>query len=162
MKKIFTLVGLVALMAGFTACTKNQTELSGETLAQKITVSGFVRYVETGEDPELVNPGTLVNIYYGVPDDKGNVTFAVKTVAVDRDAFFEVQIGCPPGKSLKVKAQSSMVGTSDAVDEKGNKTNSDAHFFGESLLKDVARGSAVCFTIDMGPVSFDSEPGLQQ
>lgn len=162
MKKIFTLVGLVALMAGFTACTKNQTELSGETLAQKITVSGFVRYVETGEDPELVNPGTLVNIYYGVPDDKGNVTFAVKTVAVDRDAFFEVQIGCPPGKSLKVKAQSSMVGTSDAVDEKGNKTNSDAHFFGESLLKDVACGSAVCFTIDMGPVSFDSEPGLQQ
>ena len=162
MKKIFTLVGLVALMAGFTACTKNQTELSGETLAQKITVSGFVRYVEAGEDPELVNPGTLVNIYYGVPDDKGNVTFAVKTVAVDRDAFFEVQIGCPPGKSLKVKAQSSMVGSSDAVDEKGNNTNSDAHFFGESDLKDVACGSAVCFTIDMGPVSFDSEPGIKQ
>ena len=162
MKKIFTLVGLVALMAGFTACTKNQTELSGETLAQKITVSGFVRYVETGEKPELVNPGTLVNIYYGVPDDKGNVTFAVKTVAVDRDAFFEVQIGCPPGKSLKVKAQSSMVGSSDALDEEGKKTNSDAHFFGESALKDVACGSAVCFTIDMAPVSFDSEPGIKQ
>ena len=162
MKKIFTLVGLVALMAGFTACTKNQTELSGETLAQKITVSGFVRYVEAGEDPELVNPGTLVNIYYGVPDDKGNVTFAVKTVAVDRDAFFEVQIGCPPGKSLKVKAQSSMVGSSAAVDKKGNKTNSDAHFFGESLLENVACGSAVCFTIDMVPVSFDSEPDIQQ
>ena len=162
MKKIFTLVGLVALMAGFTACTKNQTELSGETLAQKITVSGFVRYVEAGEDPELVNPGTLVNIYYGVPDDKGNVTFAVKTVAVDRDAFFEVQIGCPPGKSLKVKAQSSWVGSSDAVDEKGNNTNSDAHFFGVSDLKDVACGSAVCFTIDMRPVSFDSEPGIKQ
>ena len=67
----------------------------------------------------------------------------MKTVAVNRDAFFEVQIGCPPGKSLKVKAQSSMVGSSDAVDEKGNNTNSDAHFFGESLLKDVACGSAV-------------------
>lgn len=162
MKKIFTLVGLVALMAGFTACTKNQTELSGETLAQKITVSGFVRYVETGKDPELVDRGTLVNIYYGVPDDKGNVTFAVKTVAVDRDAFFEVQIGCPPGKSLKVKAQSSWVGSSETVDEDKKKTDSDAHFWGESLLKDVACGSAVCFTIDMRPVSFDSEPGLQQ
>lgn len=162
MKKIFTLVGLVALMAGFTACTKNQTELSGETLPHKITVSGFVRYVEVNEEPDLVDPGTLVNIYYGVPDDKGNVTFAVKTVAVDRDAFFEVQIGCPPGKSLKVKAQSSMVGSSAAVDKKGNKTNSDAHFFGESLLKDVACGSAVCFTIDMVPVSFDSEPDIQQ
>ena len=162
MKKIFTLVGLVALMAGFTACTKNQTELSGETLAQKITVSGFVRYVETGKDPELVDRGTLVNIYYGVPDDKGNVTFAVKTVAVNRDAFFEVQIGCPPGKSLKVKAQSSWVGSSETVDEDKKKTDSDAHFFGESPLKDVACGSAVCFTIDMVPVSFDSEPGLQQ
>ena len=162
MKKNFTLVGLVALMAGFTACTKNQTELSGDTLPQKITVSGFVRYVEVNEEPDLVDPGTLVNIYYGVPDDKGNVTFAVKTVAVDRDAFFEVQIGCPPGKLLKVKAQSSMVGSSAAVDKKGNKTNSDAHFFGESLLKDVACGSAVCFTIDMMPVSFDSEPDIQQ
>ena len=162
MKKIFTLVGLVALMAGFTACTKNQTELSGETLAQKITVSGFVRYVETGKDPELVDRGTLVNIYYGVPDDKGNVTFAVKTVAVNRDAFFEVQLGCPPGKSLKVKAQSSWVGSSETVDEDKKKTDSDAHFFGESPLKDVACGSAVCFTIDMVPVSFDSEPGLQQ
>ena len=162
MKKIFTLVGLVALMAGFTACTKNQTELSGETLPQKLTVSGFVRYVEAGEDPELVNTGTLVNVYYGKKDKKGNVTFAVKTVAVNRDAFFEVQLGCPPGKSLKVKIQSSMVGSSDAIDEEGKKTNSDAHFFGESALKDVACGSAVCFTLDMAPVSFDSEPGIKQ
>ena len=103
-----------------------------------------------------------MNIYYGLPDEKGNVEFAVKTVAVDRDAFFEVQIGCPPAKALKVKAQSSMVGSSDAVDEDGKKTNSDAHFFGESPLKDVACGSAVCFTIDMAPVSFDSEPGIKQ
>ena len=55
-----------------------------------------------------------------------------------------------------------MEGSSDATDEKGNKTNSDAHFFGESLLKDVACGSAVCFTLDMAPVSFDSEPGIKQ
>lgn len=161
MKKIFTLVGLVALMAGFTACTKNQTELSGETLPHKITVSGFVRYLDR-TDKELVDPGTLVNIYYGLPDEKGNVEFAVKTVAVDRDAFFEVQIGCPPGKALKVKAQSSWIGSYETLDEKNKTTDSDAHFFGESPLKDVACGSAVCFTIDMGPVSFDSEPGLQQ
>ena len=95
-------------------------------------------------------------------DDKGNVTFAVKTVAVDRDAFFEVQIGCPPGKSLKVKIQSSMEGSSDATDEDGKPTNSDAHFFGESALENVACGSAVCFTLDMAPVSFDSEPGIKQ
>ena len=161
MKKTFIFVCLSALVLSLAGCVK-QTELSGDTLPQKITVSGFVRYVEAGEDPELVNPGTLVNIYYGLPDEKGNVEFAVKTVAVDRDAFFEVQIGCPPAKALKVKAQSSMVGSSDALDEEGKKTNSDAHFFGESPLKDVACGSAVCFTIDMGPVSFDSEPGIKQ
>ena len=162
MKKIFIFLCLSALMVSLAGCTKNQTELSGETLPQKITVSGFVRYVEAGEDPELVNQGTLVNIFYGLPDEEGNVEFAVKTVAVDRDAFFEVQIGCPPAKALKVKAQSSMIGASDAIDEDGKKTNSDAHFFGESALKDVACGSAVCFTIDMMPVSFDSEPGIKQ
>ena len=161
MKKTFIFLSLSALVLSLAGCVQ-QTELSGDTLPQKITVSGFVRYVEAGEDPELVNPGTLVNIYYGLPDEKGNVEFAVKTVAVDRDAFFEVQIGCPPANALKVKAQSSMVGSSDAVDEDGKKTNSDAHFFGESPLKDVACGSAVCFTIDMAPVSFDSEPGIKQ
>ena len=121
MKKTFILVCLSAMALSLAGCVE-QTELSGETLPQKITVSGFVRYVEPGEDPELVNPGTPVNIYYGLPDEKGNVQFAVKTVAVDRDAFFEVEIGCPPAKALKVKIQSSMKGTSDAVDEDGKKT----------------------------------------
>ena len=103
-----------------------------------------------------------MNIYYGIPDEKGSVQFAVKTVTVNRDAFFEVKIGCPPAKVLKVKIQSSMEGTSDAIDEDGKKTNSDAHFYGESALKDVACGSVVCFTLDMKPVSFTSEPGIKQ
>ena len=55
-----------------------------------------------------------------------------------------------------------MEGSSDAIDEDGKKTNSDAHFFGESALKDVACGSAVCFTLDMAPESVDSEPGIKQ
>ena len=161
MKKTFILFCLSALALSLAGCVK-QTELSGETLPQKITVSGYVRYVEVGEDPELVNPGTPVNVYYGIPDEKGNVTFAVKTVAVNRDAFFEVEIGCPPAKALKVKVQSSMEGTSDAVGGDGKKTTSDAHFYGESALKDVACGSAVCFTLDMKPVSYTSEPGIKQ
>ena len=87
MKKTFILVCLSALALSLAGCVK-QTELSGETLPQKITVSGYVRYVEAGAKPELVNPGTPVNIYYGIPDEKGSVQFAVKTVAVNRDAFF--------------------------------------------------------------------------
>ena len=53
MKKTFIFVCLSALVFSLAGCVK-QTELSGETLAQKITVSGFVRYVEAGEEPELV------------------------------------------------------------------------------------------------------------
>ena len=59
MKKIFTLMGIVVLMAGFTACTKNQTELSGDTLDTSVTVSGHVRYISYGksgaEDPEIAD-----------------------------------------------------------------------------------------------------------
>lgn len=161
MKKTFILICLSALILSLAGCVE-QTELSGETLPQQITVSGFVRYVEKGEEPELVNPGTPVNIYYGIPDAKGSVDFAVKTVTVDRDAFFEVKIGCPPAKALKVKIQSSMKGTSDAINEDGKNTNSDAYFYGESALKDVACGSAVCFTLDIRPVSYTSEPGIKQ
>lgn len=162
MKKTFIIICLSALAFLLAGCVVEQTEFSGDTLPQKITVSGFVRYVEAGEDPELVKSGTLVNIYYGLPDDKGNVAFAVKTVAVNRDSFFEVEIGCPPARSLKVKAQASMEGTSDAIGEDGKKTNSDAYFFGQSALKDVACGSSVCFTIDMVPVAFTSDPGIKQ
>ena len=161
MKKIFTLVGLVALMAGFTACTKNQTELSGETLAQKITVSGFVRYVETGEKPDLVNPGTLVNIYYGVPDDKGNVDYALKTVAVNGDAFFKTTLGCPVGKSLKVKVQSSMYGDSYCANEEGKKVSCEAYFFGE-FEASIACGSTHCFKLDMAPVANVGDDNLIQ
>ena len=57
MKKTFILVCLSAMALSLAGCVK-QTELSGETLPQKITVSGYVRYVEAGEEPELVNPGT--------------------------------------------------------------------------------------------------------
>lgn len=164
MKKIFTLMGLVALLAGFSACTKNQTELSGETLQTTVTVSGHVRFIAYGKsgvkDPEIVDPGTLVNIYYGVPEG-GKVQYAVKTLKVDMDGFFETKIGCPPGQSLEVKAQSSMFGNSYTVDENGKQTDSDAYFFAE-VKKTITCGSAAYFQIDMVPVSYTSEPGLKQ
>ena len=47
MKKIIALVGLVALMAGFTACTKTQTELSSNAISTKVQVYGFIE-VATG------------------------------------------------------------------------------------------------------------------
>ena len=164
MKKIFTLVGLVALMAGFTACTKSQTELSGDTLDTSVTVSGHVRYISYGksgaEDPEIADPGTPVNIYYGVPEG-GKVQYAVKTLKVNADGFFQTKIGCPPGQALEVKASASMNGNSYTIDENGKQVDSDAYFFGE-VKKTVACGSATYLLVDMVPVAYTSEPGLKQ
>lgn len=164
MKKIFTLVGLVALMSGFTACTKNQTELSGDTLDTSVTVSGHVRYITYGksgaEDPEIADPGTPVNIYYGVPEG-GKVQYAVKTLKINADGFFQTKIGCPPGQTLEVKASASMNGNSYTTDENGKQVDSDAYFFGE-VKKTVACGSATYLLVDMVPVAYTSEPGLKQ
>ena len=164
MKKIFILVGLVALMAGFTACTKNQTELSGDTLDTYVTVSGHVRYISYGqrgaEDPEIADPGTPVNIYYGVPEG-GKVQYAVKTLKINADGFFQTKIGCPPGQTLEVKASASMNGSSFTSDENGKQVDSDAYFFGE-VKKTVACGSATYLLVDMVPVAYTSEPGLKQ
>lgn len=164
MKKIFTLVGLVALMAGFTACTKSQTELSGDTLNTSVTVSGHVRYISYGksgaEEPETVDAGTPVNIYYGVPEGE-KVQYAVKTLKVNADGFFQTTIGCPPGQALEVKASASMNGSSYTIDENGKQVDSDAYFFGETK-KTVACGSATYLLVDMVPVAYTSEPGLKQ
>ena len=91
----------------------------------------------------------------------GKVQYAVKTLKVDMDGFFETKIGCPPGQSLEVKAQSSMFGNSYTVDENNKQTDSDAYFFAE-VKKTITCGSAAYFQIDMVPVSYTSEPGLKQ
>lgn len=164
MKKIISILGLVALMAGFSACTKSQTELSGDTLNTSVTVSGHVRYISYGksgaEDPETVDPGTPVNIYYGVPVE-GKVQYAVKTLKVNAEGFFETKIGCPPGQALEVKACASMYGSSYTTDENGKQVDSDAYFYAE-VKKTVACGSATYLLVDMVPVSYTSEPGLKQ
>lgn len=164
MKKIVSILGIAALLAGFTSCTKSQTELSGDTLNTSVTVSGHVRYISYGksgaEDPEIVDAGTPVNIYYGVPEG-GTVQYAVKTLKVNADGFFETKIGCPPGQALEVKASASMNGSSYTVDENGKQIDSDAFFFGE-VKKTVACGSATYLLVDMRPVAYTSEPGLKQ
>ena len=116
MKKTFIFLCLSALMVLLAGCVK-QTELSTDTLPTTVTVTGYVRYIAkdknlAAEDPEIVSKGHAVNIYYGVPDAEGKVDYALKTVTVNADAFFSTTLGCPPGKSLKVKGQSSMYGDS--------------------------------------------------
>ena len=68
-KTMFALCASVLLVA--VSCTKQQTELSGDNLPQKITVLGHARYVPfdknlAPETPEIVSSGTSVNVLSSV------------------------------------------------------------------------------------------------
>ena len=108
MRKISFFGIVMVLLLSMVGCSK-QTELSTDVLPTKVTVMGYVRYITLNknlqsEEPELVDKGHQVNIFYGVPNDKGNVDgYALKTVTVDNNAFFKVELGCPVGKTLKVR-----------------------------------------------------------
>lgn len=164
-KRTFFGIIMVLLMT-MTGCTE-QTELSCDALPTKVTVMGYVRYIAydknlSAEDPELVSPGHLVNIFYGIPNEKGNVeAYALKTVAVDNNAYFNVSLGCPIGKSLKVRVESSMYGESYAKNEKGKNVSCGAYFFSEQEAT-ISCGSAHSFKIDMSPVANYGEDGLKQ
>ena len=87
MKRIITLLSASAVMLSAVSCSKvEQSTLSSETLPVKITVTGHVRSIATDsdglqEEPMVVKSGTKVNVMYGLPDDEGNVEFALKTVS---------------------------------------------------------------------------------
>lgn len=165
MKK-FSLLCLSAILFALVGCTE-QTELSTDVLETKVTVMGYVRYITldknlSQEDPELVAPGHKVNIFYGVPDDKGKVAaYALKTVAVDNDAFFKVELGCPVGKTLNVRVESSMYGESYTTDKAGKKVSCETYFFGEQEA-DIACGSAHSFKLDITPAANFGEDGMKQ
>ncbi|MBQ3554877.1 MAG: hypothetical protein IJA09_01520 [Bacteroidales bacterium] len=165
MKK-FSLLCLSAILFALVGCTE-QTELSTDVLETKVTVMGYVRYITLNknlaqEDPELVAPGHKVNIFYGVPDDKGKVAaYALKTVAVDNDAFFKVELGCPVGKTLNVRVESSMYGESYTTDKDSKKVSCETYFFGEKEA-DIACGSAYNFQLDITPAANFGEDGMKQ
>ena len=166
MRKLSFFGILMVLIVAMAACTK-QTELSTDVLETKVTAMGYVRYIALNknlqaEDPELVNAGHQVNIFYGVPNDKGNVeAYALKTITVDNDGFFKVELGCPVGKSLKVRVESSMYGDSYTTNNEGKKVACESYFFGEQEAS-ISCGSAHSFKLDMTPVSNFGEDGLKQ
>ena len=159
MKRIITLLSASAVMLSAVSCSKvEQSTLSSETLPVKITVTGHVRSIATDsdglqEEPMVVKSGTKVNVMYGLPDDEGNVEFALKTV--------ECEIGCPVGKSLSVKVNSSIKSYSYTRDKNGDYTESEALFFAE-LEKTVPCGKAVYFALDLTPSAYTSEDGMTQ
>ena len=70
-------------------------------------------------EPEIVKKGTTVNIMYGIPDADGKIEFAHRTAETDINGFFEYQIGCPTGKTMTVKVNSSEMGYSYTKDKEG-------------------------------------------
>ena len=156
------LTSALLLLSG---CAK-QTELSTDILETKVTVMGYVRYIATdknlkAEEPELVDVGTPVNIFYGVPKEGKVEAYALKTVTVDDNGFFMVKLGCPVGKSLEVKVESSMYGTSYTTDKDSKKASCDAYFFVEKT-ETISCGSAHCFELDMVAVAYYGEDGYKQ
>ena len=164
------------------ACTKQaHTSLSGDSLPLKITVTGHVRYISNGdtgvpEDPKIVQKGTTVNILYGIPDADGNIEFAHRTAETDINGYFESQIGCPTGKTMTVKVNSSEMGYSYTKDKEGSFVESEAFFlkdkegsfveseafFFAELDKTAPGGKTVYFALDLTPSAYTSEDGMTQ
>lgn len=167
MKTIISILSAAALIMMTAACTKSvQTSLSGDSLPLKITVTGHVRYIANDDqgkpaDPEIVQKGTIVNIMYGIPDADGNIEFAVKTAETDINGFFESQIGCPVGKTMTVKVNSSVYGYSYTRDKEGDYTESEAMFFTE-ITKTISCGNAAYYALDLVPSVYTSEDGMLQ
>lgn len=140
--------------------------MDNETLPVKIKVTGHVRYIANEDDgtvsePEIVSKGTPVNVMYGLPDADGNVEFALKTAETDASGYFELQLGCPVGKSMSVKVSSSVFEASYALDSEGDYVSSDTYFFAE-LDKTVPCGKTVYFALDLTPSAHTSEDGMDQ
>lgn len=164
--RIFTLAA-IGMMLMAVSCSKSmQTSLDEENLPVKIKVTGHVRYLATEDDgtpsdPAVVEAGTSVNIMYGIPDADGNVEFALMAVETDGSGYFESQIGCPVGKTMKVKASSSYLSESYALDREGDYVSTDTYFFAE-IEKSVLCGETVYYALDLTASACTSEDGLTQ
>lgn len=167
MKRIITLLSASAVMLSAASCSKvEQSTLSSETLPMKITVTGHVRFIANDNggsqmDPEPVNSGTVVNVMYGVPDAEGKTAFALKSVETDMSGYFECEIGCPAGKTMSVKVNSSYIGYSYTRDKDGDYTESETAFFSE-LDKTSPGGKTIYFSLDLTPSAHLSEDGMTQ
>ncbi|MGN0190648.1 MAG: hypothetical protein ACI39U_03245 [Candidatus Cryptobacteroides sp.] len=167
MKRIISLLAAsAAIFTVFSCKTLEPTSLSGDSLPVKVIVTGHARYIAIGKtgsatDPEIVDKGTAVNIFYGIPDESSKVEYALRTVTTDADGFFSAEIGCPAGKTLSVKVNCSVLGDSYALNEDSKYVSTDTWFYGE-VKKDIPCGKAGYFKLDLSPAANISEDGLNQ
>ena len=167
MKRIVSIISAAAVLLSFQSCEVEQTSLSGDSLPIKVTVAGHCRYVANDKSggsmtPEIVTVGTPVEILYGVPGDDSKVEYAVKTVKVNNEGYFETEIGCPVGKTLSVKVQSTFKGESYAKDkDKGSSVMVETVFYG-TVTKSLSSGDAGYFDLRLRPSAYLDQEDLVQ
>lgn len=167
MKRIVSIISAAAVLFSFQSCEVEPTSLSGDSLPVKVTVAGHCRYVAkdksgTSLDPEIVTVGTPVEILYGVPGADSKVEYAVKTVKVNNEGYFETEIGCPVGKSLSVKVQASFKGECYAKDShKDTYSMAETIFFG-TVTESLSAGDAGYFDLKLYPHAYLEQEDLVQ
>lgn len=156
MKKFFALAAMAALLVGFASCTKTQTELSSDTIQTKVNVYGNVTYDTynaTGSKTECKYEGP-VDVFYRKSGSSDALTH--KVVNADDEGYFELQLGCPAGQSLEVKAQAAT--TDDTrVTVNGAGVVVSAYYFGQAS-KTVTSGSAAYIKVVLNPVAYPETP----
>ena len=153
MKKFILFLGFAALLSGLSSCTKNQTELSSETISTKVKVYGYIEYKtysSNGSSMDNEFTGTA-DVFYRNTSVNPQPGYSHTTVAV-RDGMFELELGCPAGQSLDVKVQASVV--DDTYSHGSTQT---AYFFG-STSKVVTCGDAVYIKVNMAPSAYPEDP----
>ena len=167
MKRIVSIISAAAVLFSFQSCEVEPTSLSGDSLPVKVTVAGHCRYIakdENGanEDPEIVPVGTPVEILYGVLGADSKVEYALKTVKVNNEGYFETEIGCPVGKTLSVKVQSTFSGESYAkVTNKSSYTKVETIFFG-TVTQSLPAGDGGYFDLRLFPHAYLGQEDLVQ
>ena len=139
MKRIVSIISAAAVLFSFQSCEVEPTSLSGDSLPVKVTVAGHCRYVA-----------------------KDKVEYAVKTVKVNNEGYFETEIGCPVGKSLSVKVQASFKGECYAKDSnKGTYSMVETIFFG-TVTESLPAGDAGYFDLKLYPHAYLEQEDLVQ
>ncbi|MDD6253444.1 MAG: hypothetical protein PUA96_05250 [Bacteroidales bacterium] len=168
MKKFLSIISAIAVLSGLCSCEElDPTSLSGDSLPVKVTVAGHCRFVAKDKsgvnmNPEIVTVGTPVEILYGVPGADSKVEYALKAVKVNNEGYFETEIGCPAGKTLSVKVQSTFRGESYAKENnKSSYTMVETIFYG-TVTESLSAGDAGYFDLKLFPHAYLGQEDLVQ
>ena len=150
MKKIIALFSAVILLAGLTACNKQQTELSTNTLPTKVKVYGVAEYdTQSSKGTRTVAYSEPMDVLYRQDVSTGTKpSYSHMTITPSADGYFEFELGCPAGASLEVKVQGTV------EDVTNGKT---AIFFG-TVSKTITCGSAGFLELKLAPVVYPNNP----